>query len=135
MSASLRRFARRIQGIARSLEPRLAVTSSEAALRVLSVVVPATPVDTGRARGNWQTSLNSPANGESGLLDQTGQTALARGRAAVAGKQYGQPIYIVNNAPYIALLNAGSSKQAPANFVEIAIQTALAGIRNVRIIR
>lgn len=43
------------------------------------------------------------------------------GLAVIKTKQPGQTIFITNNAPQIETLDQGSSKQAPAGFVERAI--------------
>ena len=75
----------------------------------------ATPVDTGRARNSWIATQNPTsfrnslqAGGSSGLLSTPSKEKL---------EQY----YITNGVPYIADLNAGSSRQAPARFVEKTI--------------
>jgi hypothetical protein len=60
-------------------------------LDVQADLVKATPVDTGRARQGWQAETPKSIN-ENGIVE--------------------------NNVEYIAVLNDGSSKQAPANFVE-----------------
>lgn len=114
-----------------------------AALVVDQVVVLATPVDTGRARSNWLVSVGvprgeviepySPGN-KLGLGESdNANAALNQARAAVAIRPEGLPIFIVNNVDYIGLLNNGSSKQAPANFVEIGVEQAIGAIRASRI--
>lgn len=130
-----RDFARRIRNIANGIPRNVSATASEAALRILSVVVPATPVDTGRARGNWQTSIGAPITRENNRLDVTGQSAIAEGRRVLGYKPPGATIYITNNVKYIGRLNEGYSAQAPAGFVEQSIQVAIAGIRNARVVR
>jgi hypothetical protein len=74
-----------------------------------------TPVDTGRARANWQPSLNTPATGtlQPGQKPDAAQVA--------AAYKIADQILITNNLPYIRRLNEGSSKQAPAGFVDEAI--------------
>ena len=42
------------------------------ALELFRLVIFATPVDTGRLRGNWQTTINSPATGDRNMDDPTG---------------------------------------------------------------
>lgn len=128
-------FSKRIHSIADQLPRRTSATASEAALRILSVVIPATPVDTGRARGNWQTSIGSPIYKETSRLDQSGVAELGVARTLLATKPVGATIYITNNVPYIGRLNEGYSAQAPSGFVERAIAVAIQGIRNARILR
>jgi hypothetical protein len=80
-----------------------------------------TPVDTGNARANWIPSIGQPHDGE-----VSGNGAHDAGVAQLARYQLSAgPVHITNAAPYIDALNHGSSKQAPALFVESAIDRAL----------
>lgn len=82
-----------------------------------------TPVDTGHARANW-----IPSIGESDptIVDGAGDGGYATGVAKLASYQLqAGPVFVSNAAPYIDALNNGSSKQAPAMFVEAAIDRAL----------
>ena len=56
-----------------------------------------TRVDTGRLRGNWQTSTGSPATTETSRLDPSGTAATAEVQATVKGDTVD---YITNNLPY-----------------------------------
>lgn len=86
-------------------------------LRVLTGVVLRTPVDTGRARANWQADVGSGKNGEVDAEDKGGAGTIAAG-AGVIGKQKGfEPLALTNNLPYIGDLEDGSSKQAPSGMV------------------
>lgn len=51
-----------------------------------------------------------------------GESALSEGESVLAGSSPGQDIHLTNNLPYIKPLNEGSSHQAPAGFVEVAIE-------------
>ena len=46
-------------------------------LALFRSIILATPVDTGRARGNWQTSVRAPAPGRLERLDKGGGSAIA----------------------------------------------------------
>lgn len=91
-----------------------------------------TPVDTGWARANWIPQIGQPFEGtagsrekaEEGIIDQGPAKA---GLAAVASTYTANQgtAHITNNVPYILPLNAGSSKQAPAGFVQTAIVKAI----------
>lgn len=102
-----------------------------AGLEILSRVVLSTPVDTGRARGNWQTTLNAPATAEVERLDPSGASAISDGTGTINGAPQFPLICIANNLPYIGALNYGKppgkqhSKQAPLQFVELAVQGVL----------
>lgn len=129
------RFARRMRELGRSIEPAIGSEVNKAAGLILATVIPATPVDTGRARGNWQVGLGNSVRQEINRLDKTGAATVAQGNAHIASRPPGMTIYISNNVPYIGRLNEGYSAQAPAGFVELAVRAALAHIRNARIIR
>lgn len=86
-----------------------------------------TPVDTGWARSNWQMSAGSPIESTLGLPGTSGVPPL------VVGYQLRQgPIYITNNVPYIQRLNEGYSQQAPAGFVQAAIERGVGEARRKR---
>lgn len=118
----------------------------DVATTILNDLVQVTPVDTGTAVTNWVVTLDTPALG--GLVlapfvpsakgrmkkgvwvhtvppSVTAQAnvpqTLQAGLDVITKKQPGQTIYITNNAPYINMLNDGSSQQAPRNFVERAV--------------
>lgn len=98
-----------------------------------------TPVDTGRARGNWQVSAGEPAFGEvpgewgtkrearKGALSASFVGAPASGdetgraQSALAGLQFGQRSYISNSLPYIAILNDGGTNRVAHHMVERAV--------------
>jgi len=129
------RFAKRIKAIARDIPANTTASVNRAAGLILATVIPSTPVDTGRARGNWQVNIFNPITSEIERLDKTGGATLTAGRQTIATRPPGATIYISNNVNYIGRLNEGWSAQAPANFVEKAVQTAIAHIRNARIVR
>ena len=53
-------------------------------------------------------------------------SAQEAGIAALAKWKIGKwNIYIANNVPYIGVLDNGTSKQSPKNFVRIAIEKAM----------
>ncbi|WP_417786757.1 HK97 gp10 family phage protein [Stutzerimonas xanthomarina] len=88
-----------------------------ATLELFSGVIKATPVDTGRARGNWQTAAGSPATGETDRLDKSGAEAVSEVEAKTPAGA-GQVTYLSNNLPYIADLENGTSTQAPEGMVK-----------------
>lgn len=86
-----------------------------ATLELFGGVVKATPVDTGRARGNWQTSVGAPASGE---LERSGSSSALAEVDEKTPPGAGQITYLSNNLPYIMALEEGSSKQAPEGMVK-----------------
>lgn len=116
------------------------------ALAVDQAVVLATPVDKGRARSNWLVELDAPARttieayspGQKGSTSEANTAAaLAQGRATVAAYDgnRNKSIAISNNLSYIDALNNGKSQQAPAGFVDKAVQVALKEVRRARLLR
>ena len=85
-----------------------------ATLELFNGVIRATPVDTGRARGNWQTSVGAPVNGE---IAREGDAAALAEVEAKTPQGAGQITYLSNNLPYIDELENGSSTQAPEGMV------------------
>lgn len=80
----------------------------------------------GRARANWIPTLNVPFNGTVGRQDGQGAATIGLLAPVSAAFKLGDTVWISNNLPYIEALNNGHSTQAPAGFVELAIE---AGIR------
>lgn len=85
------------------------------ALIVFGEIVKNTPVDTGRARANWHIDIN---NVDVSLVEPDHM----EDTSVVARYKMGDTIFISNNLPYIRPLDEGHSKQAPAGFVDAAIQ-------------
>lgn len=81
----------------------------------------ATPVDTGNAQANWQTSLDAPA------LDVV-TVGAGPGPMEVPGPGFDAERlrFLANNVAYIQRLDAGHSQQAPAGFVRQALARAVA---------
>ena len=80
----------------------------------------------GRARANWIPTLATPSNATLDKTDQQGAATVALLAPISARFTLGDTIWWTNNVGYIEELNNGHSTQAPAGFVELAIQ---AGIR------
>lgn len=81
-----------------------------ATLELFSGIVKATPVDTGRARGAWTTSVGASTDSPE-RLDKSGGAAIAEvSEKTPAGA--GQLTYLSNTLPYIMDLEMGSSTQA-----------------------
>lgn len=88
-----------------------------ATLELFSGVIKATPVDIGRARGNWQTAVGSPAQAETDRVDKSGGEAIAEVESKTPHGA-GQVTYLANNLPYIMNLENGTSTQAPEGMVK-----------------
>ena len=141
---TMRGFSKRIKAIAQEVEDNSHTMMRKTVITVVSAISLRTPVDEGRARANWQTSIGSALSGLVGAFPQ-GKKGSSGGAAAAQAinqavttmtqyKRGGQDVYISNNLPYIERLNKGSSKQAPAGFVEAAILAGLNAIRKSRLL-
>lgn len=81
-----------------------------------------TPRDTGWASANWIASVGKPFEGTVGSPESVSAAQQTASLEAILGYKHEQgSAFAANNVPYIAALNFGSSKQAPAGFVEFAV--------------
>jgi len=136
--ADLKTFAKRIRRIGQDIERNADIAVRRCALAIDATVVLATPVDTGRARGNWQVTLDNPAVTVTDQLSPSGRESVEQGKSAIAQYKGGRPeaaIHITNNLPYIGKLNEGHSAQAPAGFVEKAIAVGVNTVQNFSVVR
>ena len=106
-------FGSQLTAFVSGTEKKVERTVRAVKLELFRSVILDTPVDTGRARGNWQATLDSPATEET--ENESMSVALA-GVAANLGK-VNDVSFLANNLPYIEELEDGSSKQAPAGMV------------------
>lgn len=106
-------FESQLTAFVSGTEKKVERTIRAVKLELFRSVILDTPVDTGRARGNWQATLDSPATEET--ENESMSVALA-GVAANLGK-VNDVSFLANNLPYIEELEDGSSKQAPAGMV------------------
>lgn len=90
-------------------------------------VVLDTPVDTGRARGNWFASLSTPSSEvDDDAVDKSGAGAIAGIDRLAAGIKIGEVAWLTNNLPYILPLENGHSKQAPTGMVDVNLNAIAA---------
>lgn len=107
-------------------------------LEVTANLIETTPVDVGWARANWVPTIGQPYEVEVGQPNDSADVSAARrkqieGKVALRGYKLTKgPIFVSNNVPYIQKLNEGSSQQAPAGFVQMAIQKAIATVQGAR---
>ena len=97
------------------------------ALDIAANLIETTPVDTGWARSNWVPSVGSPYDNPVGTREGLDRGPQQSGMAEIGSYQVSLgPVFISNNVPYIQILNDGHSQQAPAGFVQMAIDRAVA---------
>ena len=91
-------------------------------LECLSRVVKKSPVDTGRFKGNWVTSMSYPSMEVRQIEDKSGGVSIKDGADVLAAYPDTLPvIYIQNNLPYANRLENGWSKQAPKGMVALTV--------------
>lgn len=117
---------RAIEIAKRKVESETLRVLTRVAMVANQTLVYATPVDTGRARGNWFVGLDSPVTQkQENNFDPTGASTVGQNNSIInSNKKAFRTIYISNNLGYIEALNKGHSKQAPPGYVEKMVQAA-----------
>lgn len=90
-------------------------------LKLFSAIIKASPVDTGRFRGNWQTTGVNPATGLIAGVDPTGNKAVNSATTFITNAPGWNTFTLTNNLPYAERLEYGWSKQAPVGMVRVNI--------------
>lgn len=138
MVTNVRDFNRLIKVATKNLPAKKVFTlQKKVALEALRSLVFMTPVDTGRAQGNWVVTMNTPSKAtpfKGGLRIRQGGDQDANRAAATAFameqtskilsyQRMGQVIWITNNTPYILELEGvnkePTSMQAPAGMLMV----------------
>jgi hypothetical protein len=140
---SFERFSRRMLKRAANVPREANRVKRQVALAVDQAVVVGTPVDTGTARSNWIVSLGEAVDNviepyaptSKGGVNETAnaRAAMAQGEKEIRQSKPEEAIHITNNVDYIEPLNQGHSAQAPAMFVESAVDAGVQAARNARI--
>lgn len=98
------------------------------ATEILTNLCEAMPVDTGRAVSN--TKVNQPDSGvdppfapgfKGSTRSDNVRATINAGMSVIGSTVPGQDIGITNSVPYVEDLNSGTSRQAPAGFVETSV--------------
>lgn len=90
-------------------------------LKLFSAIIKASPVDTGRFRGNWQTTCVTQATGLIAGVDTTGNKAVNSAATFITNAPGWDTFTLTNNLPYAERLEYGWSKQAPVGMVRVNI--------------
>lgn len=113
--------------ILRELDAQIGDVCRSIALTALRNLIATSPVDTGWFRANWIPSIGEVSLEPVGTRAAVDTSAQAAGQADVMRFQFGTDgiITIINAVPYGQRLNEGHSEQAPAKFVEAALEQAV----------
>ncbi|MCW2309724.1 HK97 gp10 family phage protein [Rhodobium gokarnense] len=103
------------------VEDKLTLVLQKIAMETLSRVVLRTPVDSGRARGSWVVSLESPTDEVPAGVDPGGAATINRGSSIITGLHEPKVTYVQSNLPYINRLENGWSGQAPNGMVAVTV--------------
>lgn len=113
---SLVQFKADVAAFARLVDVNQATVVKKIAMDLWTKITLKTPVDTGRARAGWGLSIGKPivATPAVGKYPQPGMPNMS----SIDGKQV---VYILNNVDYVPFLESGTSDQAPAGMIRLAI--------------
>ncbi len=89
----------------------------------------------GLARSNWRIFRGEVAAGLGIVPAVQLGVAIANGTRAIGALTVDDIVTITNSVPYIDKLNAGSSSQAPANFVDEAIFAGARATKNIALLK
>lgn len=124
---SAREFGIDLLRFGRVTEEQARTIFQKIVLELDSRIVLSTPVDTGRARGNWFPSTGSPTNQvDPDASDKSGAAAIAAVNALAGSLELGDVAWFTNNLPYILPLENGHSDQAPIGMVDINLNAIAA---------
>lgn len=99
-------FAEQIAAFAKKTNQTTENAIQAACMQLTESIVMLTPVDKGRARNNWIPTINAPGSGTTEATDKTGASVLNRAKVVVKNAP-GNIFYLVNNLPYIRVLEYG----------------------------
>lgn len=105
---NLDKFVRQVLDSAEQEVPNLVRNlQTKIGFAALKGVVLKTPVDTGRARGNWQVGINSAPDSSKLTKDKDGGGVIGAGGAIIVGADAFVRIFLTNNVEYIEVLDRG----------------------------
>jgi hypothetical protein len=130
MTHDFDRLAKDLKKLTSTVKKNMAETVIKTAVMAGSSVIIGTPVDTGKARGNWQTSIDSPILSAIDRNDPAGNEAIKElGTVSQRFTVLNKIINLTNNLPYINRLNTGWSKKAAPGYIERAISATVAQVK------
>lgn len=98
-----------IRDLARRYEMKVNDVQKQLVFNIYSEVCRRTPVDSGRARGNWNISINELDDS----VDENATSQKFTSIQQIPEPKRGDTIYIYNNLPYITKLEYGGYSEKP----------------------
>jgi len=111
-----------IQKFTKNAEVNMTTVARKVCLDLSKGVIVKTPIDTGRAKGNWQAAIGEYPTQELNVEDKQGTQTINKATMQANKLQRGDTFYLVNNLPYIAPLEVGWSQQAPQGMVRLTLR-------------
>lgn len=141
MNTALKQFNKSIDTWSKAVPPEIVkVAQKKMTLQLLGDLLAGTPVDTGRARANWQVGINSVPSGEIATVSKEKHKSTNLPTIRPADRATEQKametlvdlplfavVFITNNVPYIEVLERGrrngrGSLQAPNGWIRTAVK-------------
>ncbi len=128
--------AKRLQALPGIIEENARMAVVDTSISLAEDAAEATPIDTGAAESAWNATPRRPD-----YITEEDERSNSSGTSAVdtvvsrAERNLGREqdmVAVTNGASYIETLNHGSSTQAPAGFVQVAISKARARLKKIR---
>lgn len=114
-------FSAQIKSFVEQTKDEMTELFQNVVIAVGTSVIKISPVDTGRFRGEWQFTIDAPAQTQNGRVDPSGNEAIADVVDGALLLQIGQTAWLVNLLPYAIPLEYGHSDQAPNGMVRITV--------------
>lgn len=135
ISTSLGQFSKRMAIVAKEIANNGEKAVRRAAVAADTAIVTTTPVNTGRAKGNWNASVGSEDISTSDVTDPSGQATMSAHQQTIEQWRLGKgPIFLANGLPYILPLENGSSSQAPTGMTQHGIDAARAQLQAAKLL-
>lgn len=133
--SSLGAFGKAFQARGAKLDKEIGRALESVALAVVTDVGGDTPILTGQAQANWLTNIGSefPYYIWNEDDNRAVRDSIDWANKVLQKVKSTDVIHITNNLPYIVQLNRGTSRQAPALFVQSALLRASYSLRNFKI--
>lgn len=120
-------FAWRVQAFKKKSAEEVDKQIRKIVIDLFTGIILSTPVDTGRARGNWQVGT-TPITATLPNTDPSGASAISGVMGKLSSGMFkgkDNSIWLCNNLPYIGRLETGYSGQAPRGMVALNLQRVI----------
>lgn len=125
MSTNVAQFNKVLEASAKKIHGDFEKFYKAVCIEVLKRIVLRTPVDTGRARGNWQVEIGAAASGTLEVKGSAGAMAgdvMSKGIAKLSDIPAWSIVHITNNISYLYYLEYDRrSSQFPEGMIEVTL--------------